>query len=134
MSSLFFGMIHFDIKMLPFHLFAGVILGIVLYASGSVLLSIAVHFVFNMFFIFATDYATAFILADSDFSFLVIGLLFFVFAFLFCGECKAIYKRKAAHAPMDEKKDLKKTNALEILLSPTAVVSYLIYFAVEFLK
>lgn len=134
MSSLFFGMIHFDIKMLPFYILAGAVLGITLYASGSIFLPIAVHFIFNMFFIFASDYANAFILADRNFAFFAIGILFFISAFLFCGECKGIYRKKATKAPLAEKTEESKTNALEILLSPTAVVCYLIYFAVEFLK
>lgn len=134
MSSIFFGMIHFDIKMLPFYILAGIVLGIVLYASGSVFISIAVHFVFNLFFIFAVDYSNAFIMADKNFSFFVIGLLFFVSAFMFCGECKSIYKKKASTASISEKDGAVKANALEILLSPTAVICYLIYFAVEFLK
>ena len=127
-------MIHFDIRMLPFYILAGIVLGIVLYASGSVFISIAVHFVFNLFFIFAVDYSNAFIMADKNFSFFTIGLLFFVSAFMFCGECKSIYKKKASTASISEKDSAVKANALEILLSPTAVICYLIYFAVEFLK
>ena len=134
MSSVFFGMIHFDIRMLPFYILAGSILGTVLYASGSSLAAIAVHFIFNLFFIYASDYANAFIVADKNFSFFTIGLLFFISAFIFCGECRSIYKRKAENTKITESDQKVKVNALEIILSPTAVICYLIYFAVEFLK
>lgn len=136
MSSLFFGMIHFDLTMLPFYIFAGAVLGIVLYASGSIFVPIIVHFAFNLFFIFASDYVNAFVSANRSFAFFVIGILFFVLAFLFCGECKSIYKKKALNAPLDENRSAAKAkvNLIEVLLSPTAVVCYLLYFAVEFLK
>lgn len=138
MSSLFFGMIHFDLTMLPFYIFAGVVLGITLYAGGSIFIPILVHFAFNLFFIFASDYVNAFVLANRSFAFFVIGLIFFISAFLFCGECKSIYKKKALVAPLDETgsavKAKSRVNLLEVLLSPTAVVCYLLYFAVEFLK
>lgn len=134
MSSVFFALIHFDLKNFPFYLIAGLVLGIVLYSTGSIFASIIVHFLFNLFFIFASDYVNAFVSADADFAFLIIGVVFFISAFLFCGECKSFYKQKAATEPIGTPKHDKTINVLEIILSPTAVVCYLIYFAVVFLK
>ncbi len=134
MSSVFFAMIHFDLRMFPFHLIAGAVLGIVVYATGSVFASIAVHMAFNLFFIFANDYSLAFVSADGSFSFFVIGTLFLLCAALFCAEGRKIYRKKARTTPIDDKPKGKRINPLEIVLSPSAVVCYLIFFAVVFLK
>jgi membrane protease YdiL (CAAX protease family) len=59
MSSITFAFIHLDYVMLPFYIFSGLIFAIVIYSVDSVLITIAVHFIYNLFFIFCPMYISS---------------------------------------------------------------------------
>ena len=56
LSSLFFGMLHFDLPNLPVYIFSGVILAMVMYATRSLIGAIAAHFLYNIFGLFGQPY------------------------------------------------------------------------------
>ncbi len=60
LSSLLFGMLHFDLQLLPVYFFAGLALALLTYTTRSLLSAIAVHFAFNLFGIFIHPYLTVF--------------------------------------------------------------------------
>lgn len=132
MSSLMFGFIHFDLRMLPFHIFAGIILSVSMYASHSIFIPITIHFLYNLFFVFFPTYISAVYSSDSRFFIFVCGMIFFIALAFFCAECRSIYKKRAESEPVDSypmKKQGSGINVIEVILSPSAVVCYLIYFA-----
>ncbi len=134
MSSLFFAMIHPDIKYFPFYLFSGLVLGLSLYATRSIFATIIIHFLYNVFFIFMPDYVAAIYNADQNFFVFVSGIVFFIALVFFCGEGMRIYKKRAAAEPVKELERTSGVSVLDILLSPTAVVNYLIYFVAVFFR
>ena len=134
MSSLFFAMIHPDVKYFPFYLFTGVILGLSLYATRSIFATIIIHFLYNVFFIFMPDYISAIYNADKNFFVFISGIIFFVALVFFCGEGMRIYKKRAKAEPLRESERIDSLNVLDVLLSPTAVVNYLIYFVAIIFK
>ena len=128
MSSVFFGFIHLDLSMLAFYIFAGFILSIVLYAVESVFITIAVHFIYNMFFIFCPMYISGIYVAGKEFLLFLCGIIFFGSLALFCSECRKAFLRKAEEA--DNREDSSKStkpNFFEVILSPTAIACYVIY-------
>lgn len=134
MSSIFFAMIHPDIKQFPFYLFSGLILGLSLYATRSVFATIIIHFLYNVFFVFMPDYVSAIYNADKNFFVFASGIIFFIALVFFCGEGMRIYKKRASSEVMKENERASTVNVLDILLSPTAVVNYLVYFVAVFFR
>lgn len=85
-SSLLFGMLHFNIQMLALYIGAGIVLALVMYATRSVVASMAVHFIYNLFCIFAQPYIISFYINTSApaLFILICVTLFLVCAALFC--------------------------------------------------
>ncbi len=131
MSTLLFGMIHFDIKQLVIYFFAGAVLFSVLYATRSVLGPIIVHFLYNLYGLFGQGFAGE-VYSTTGSTELFLLLLFGAFlllATLFCGETARLYRRysrqnkSADYLPKGKKGD----GAVESLLAPSALVCYLIF-------
>ncbi len=134
MSSLMFGFIHLDLRMLPFHIFAGIILSLTMYATRSIFVSVVIHMLYNLFFIFFPSYISAIYSSDSAFFFFLPGIIFFLSLAFFSAECKRIYKRRAQSEALERNvRKEAKVNIIEVFLSPSAVVCYLIYFTAIFL-
>jgi len=96
-SALFFGILHLNARMLPVYIFAGILLALTMYATRSVLCSIAVHFLYNLFCIFSQPLVTTFYRSTSSaglFVVLVI-LLFMLSAALFCFSASRLYAKYA---------------------------------------
>ena len=131
MSTLFFGMIHFDLKQLIIYFFAGAILFLVLYVTRSVLGSIIVHFLYNLYGLFGQGFASEVYstTGSTELFLLLLFGAFLLFAALFCGEAARLYRRysrqnkRADYLPKGKKGD----GAAEALLAPGALVCYLIF-------
>lgn len=96
-SALLFGILHLNAHMLPVYIFAGLLLALTMYATRSVLCSIAVHFLYNLFCIFSQPLVTTFYRSTSSaglFVVLVI-LLFMLSAALFCFSASRLYAKYA---------------------------------------
>ena len=96
-SALLFGILHLNAPMLPVYIFAGILLALTMYATRSVLCSIAVHFLYNLFCIFSQPLVTTFYRSTSSaglFVVLVI-LLFMLSAALFCFSASRLYVKYA---------------------------------------
>ncbi len=132
MSSLMFGFIHLNFKMFPFYLFSGLILSATLYASKSIFVPILIHFSYNLFFLFYPSYLSVLYNSDSAFFIFIVGLIFFMGLAFFCGECRRIYQKKSEKEPIDlsiqDNKSDDTVNIIEVILSPTAVICYLVFF------
>ena len=94
-SSLFFGLLHFNLVNLPVYLFCGAILALVTYATRSVWGAVIAHFLYNLFGVFGQPYmATLYRLTkDSRLLVIIVGMVFFLSAALFCGEASKLYRK-----------------------------------------
>lgn len=139
MTSLLFGMVHFDFGQLIIYVFAGMILFATLYATRSVLGSIIVHFAYNLYGLFGQSFANEVYstTGSTELFLLLLFASFLLFAALFCGEAARLYRRyerqnkSSDHIP-DRKKSTRKkedegSSFAESLLSPCALVCYLIF-------
>lgn len=99
LSSLTFGLIHFNPVRLPIYFYYGVILSLVLYATRSLLASTLVHMANNIFVMFfeVYIYRAAIKQGGGLFMFFLISFTtFIVFALLFFGSCEKAYANLAA--------------------------------------
>lgn len=130
MSSLMFAFIHLDYVMLPFYAFSGMIFAVVLYSVESVLITIAVHFIYNLFFIFCPMYISSIYSSGKELLLFLCGIVFFGSLAFLCSECRTVFRRKAETDSYNKSKGNRiALNPLEIFLSPTAIICYLVYFA-----
>lgn len=99
LSSLFFALLHFNVQNLLVYLFCGVILALVLYATRSLWGAVVAHFLYNLFGVFGQPYiATLYRLTkDSRLLLMVVGIVFFLSAALFCSEASRLYKKYLRH-------------------------------------
>lgn len=139
MTSLLFGMVHFDFSQLIIYVFAGAILFATLYATRSVLGCIIVHFAYNLYGLFGQSFANE-VYSTTGSTELFMLMLFGAFLLssaLFCGEAARLYRRyarqnKSSDYIPEKKKTARKRdndggNFAESLLAPTALVCYLIF-------
>lgn len=98
-SSLFFGLLHFNLANLPVYLFCGAILALVMYATRSVWGAVIAHFLYNLFGVFGQPYmATLYILTkDSRLLVIIVGIVFFLSAAIFCSEASKLYRKYLRH-------------------------------------
>ena len=94
-SSLFFGLLHFNLANLPVYFFCGAILALVMYATRSVWGAVITHFLYNLFGVFGQPYmATLYRLTkDSRLLVIIVGVVFFLSAAIFCGEASKLYRK-----------------------------------------
>lgn len=131
MSTLLFGMIHFDFGQLVIYFFAGAVLFSVFYATRSVLGSIIVHFLYNLYGLFGQGFAGEVYstTGSTELFLLLLFGAFLLFAALFCGEVARLYRRysrqniSSAYLPRRKKGD----GVIEALLAPGALVCYLMF-------
>ena len=137
-SSLFFAMLHFDIYLLPVYLFSGVLLALTMYATGSVIASMAVHMAFNIFGLFGQPYLNAFysITGGTDGLFIfILCMMTILSAALFCGFASRCYAVRSRRSSMPDRKLLpppnKTTHILAgMILTPFAIAAICLYIAV----
>lgn len=97
MSSVFFGMIHFNPKQFLIYLFAGLVLFASMYATRSVIGSILVHFLYNMYGLFGQSFAGEVYrtTGSTELFLLILSGAFVLFGALFFGEAARLYRRYA---------------------------------------
>ena len=95
LSSLFFSLLHFNVYNLPIYFLCGCMLALVMYATRSVWGAVITHFLYNIFGIFGQPYmATLYRLTkDSRLLIMIVGILFFLSAALFCAEASKLYRK-----------------------------------------
>lgn len=154
MPALFFAMLHFELARLPALFFSGVLLGITMYATRSLLGSFAVHFSFNLVSVFGRPvFQTLYDLGGKAFFVFLLTSTFLFSLFIFFAECARFYKNYSEKnmsseyrtvMPPYEKNESDRSNpltnfsakyprvtaTLSSIFSPTAFICYLFYVIV----
>ncbi len=134
-SSLFFGLLHFNIVNLPVYLFAGAILALTLYSTRSLFGAMIVHFLYNLFGIFGQPYMNAlYKLSSSGFFVFLIALLFFISAIVFCAQAAMLYKKYLYRGysadyrqPVNTKSEQIRASYIEVIKAPSAIACLVVY-------
>lgn len=115
-SSLLFGLLHLDARLLPLYIACGAVLCLLLFATRSLTCCIAVHLLYNMFGIFVQPYLTTlYLTTGSRALFLMISMaLLLITAAVFCGCAARLYSARG-DAEVDYPIDLTLTSRLEAL-------------------
>lgn len=136
LSSLFFALLHFDLNNLPVYLFCGCILALVLYATRSVWGAVITHFIYNLFGVFGQPYmATLYRLTkDSRLLFMIVGVLFFLSAAVFCGQASKLYRKylrqglsSSYRSRADSLTAYFKESFLDVIKDPFTIASISVY-------
>ena len=135
-SSVFFALLHFNIKNLPVYLFSGVILAMTLYATRSVVGPMIAHFLYNIFGLFGQPYmSNLYRITNSPKLFIIIiTTVCLLSAALFCEEASRLYSAYLYKAyPADYRKPVIKDSAmirksyLDVVRQPSAIACFAIY-------
>ncbi len=136
LSSLFFALLHFNLQNLLVYLFCGCILALVLYATRSLWGAVLAHFLYNLFGVFGQPYiATLYRLTkDSRLLVMIVGIVFFLSAALFCFEASRLYKKYLRHGlKANYRSDIPSGNAyfresfLDVLKDPFTLAAFGVY-------
>lgn len=103
LSSLFFAMLHFSFPLFLNYLVLGAMLAAVWYATRSLLATVILHFLYNLFCLFGQPYLSAFYVragSNEIFLFCVITL-FLLFSAFAVGEARKIYHIYSRKYPLD---------------------------------
>ena len=139
LSSLFFGLLHFNVRNLPVYLFAGAILALVMYATRSLIGAVICHFLYNLFGLFGQPYIATFykIASSTELFFIILGILFFASGTLFSFEAARLYKSYTRNAVSADyrKPEIRgleniKNSYLNILAKPSAIACFVLYIIV----
>ena len=133
MPSMLFAMLHFSIRGLPVYLFGGIVLGFTAYITRSLLSTVIIHIINNIFSIFIEGYIWDVFAKPENIIFLVFILLalFLLFLILFLSEAeRIIYNMGLSNEPSPKGP---RSVALwfsefgRMLISPTFLVCFLIF-------
>ncbi len=150
LTSLWFAMIHFDLRAFPVYLFSGLLLSLTLYATRSFFASFAVHLGYNLISIFGMPLLrTVYDAGGKTFYFLIVGTLLLISLFVFCGECARLYgsyadrnlssdyrRRYSEDTSPTERRGIAASirrgleGNISAFLSPSALLCYLLYITV----
>ncbi len=103
MSSLLFGILHLELKLLPVYIVSGVVLCLVLYATRSLIACVAVHLLYNIFAIYLQPYLSSFYLTTASralFLMLLVAIML-IAALVFCMSAARLYGHYRANAASD---------------------------------
>lgn len=140
-SSIFFALLHFDLTLLPVYLFAGILLALSMYATGSVFVPMIIHFFYNVIALFGHSFISAFyeVTGGSSglFTFIIL-MLTLLFAALFCRAASKSYQRRAAFSKMPNRPIIPPSSVLigavsDVLLTPWSIASVCFYIVVVIL-
>ncbi len=136
LSSVFFGMLHFNVVNLPVYIFAGAILAMSLYATRSLLGPIFVHFLYNLFGLFGQPYMNSLynLTGSTSFFIFLVAILFLVSAAIFCGQAAKLYKKYLYSGySADYRRPVIKDSAklrdsyLDVIKAPSAIACLAVY-------
>ena len=87
-------MLHFNLGNLLVYLFCGGILVLTLYATRSLWGAVIAHFLYNLFGVFGQPYMASLykFTKNSGLLMMIIGIVFFISATLFCSQASKLYK------------------------------------------
>ena len=137
-SSPFFALLHFDVAQFPVYLFAGILLALSMYATGSVVVPMIIHFFYNVIGLFGQPFLNAFYKVTGGssglFAFIVL-MLALLFAALFCKFASKSYERRAEFSNMPKRPIIPSADTLvravsDILLTPWSVAAICFYIVV----
>ncbi len=135
-SSVFFGLLHFDIRNLPVYIFCGVILALTMYAARTVVAAMIAHFLYNIFGLFGQPYMSTLynITGSSRLFVFVLGFVFLASAAVFCAEASRLYRNYLRRAyPAEYRGTAKHTGEeirnlyLGIVKKPSAIACFAVY-------
>ena len=135
-SSLFFGLLHFELSNLPVYIFAGVILSLTLYATRSLAGAIFTHFLYNTFGLFGQPYMNALynLTGSTGFFLFLTSLIFFISLIVFCGQASklyGLYLSKGANAayrkPIITDPAAVRASYLDVIKAPSAILCFAVY-------
>lgn len=135
-SSLFFGLLHFNLPNLPVYIFAGVILAMTMYATRSLLGAVIAHFLYNLFGLFGQPYMNTFynITGSTELFVIILGILFLASGAVFCAQASRLYKLYLGKSyPANYRKpEIKgfeniRNSYIEVLIKPSAIACYALY-------
>ena len=137
-SSVFFALLHFNVSQFPVYLFSGILLSLVMYATGSVSVSMIVHFAFNIFGLFGQPYLNAFYTVTGGTSGLfifILSMLTLLLASLFCFTASKCYLRRARYSNIPNRRILPRPDRLthifsEIFINPFIIFAVLFYIVI----
>ena len=98
-TSIMFAMLHFSLERLPMYFFGGIILAFAVYTTGSVLASMIIHFLYNLYGLFAEGYILTVIRNPENTFFFIfmVSVLFLMFMIMTVGEAERINYRNAVN-------------------------------------
>ena len=135
-SSLFFGLLHFDIINLPVYVFSGAILAMTLYATRSVFGCMLAHFLYNLFGLFGQPYMSSLynLTGSTNFFIFLITVIFLVSVAVFCSEAARLYKKylydgKSAsyRKPVITDASKLRDSYLDVIKAPSAICCFAVY-------
>ena len=134
-SSVFFACLHFEISQFPVYLLSGIILSLTMYAGGSVIDSMIVHFAFNILGLFGQSYLNAFYSVTGGTSGLFVFILLMLtilFAALFCLSASRCYAIRAKRSNMKSRPIFPKPERIthvfsEIFVTPFIIAAFVLY-------
>lgn len=135
-SSVFFALLHFNLRNFPIYIFCGIILALVLYATRSLVGAVIVHFLYNIFGLFGQRYIGALYRLTSSTSMLVIFavMMLLMSAAIFCGEASRLYRKYLrSGVSSDYRKPVFETSGewkeafLEVVKDPYAISCVAVY-------
>ncbi len=157
LPSLFFAMLHFDLAAFPVYFFSGVILSLTMYATRSVLGSFIVHFLYNLAALLGKPVVRTLydVCGEGLFIFFLVSFMLLC-GIIFTADCSRNYRYyadrdipsdyRAADVKREEKNRLTEEpgtplegfvrrhplliSELAAFFAPTAIVTYVAYFAV----
>lgn len=94
-SSLFFGLLHFNLSLLPVYIFSGAVLALTMYVTRSVVAAIASHFLYNLFGLFSQPYITTFYktTGSSGLFIILVTALFILSVSVFSSQVGRIFRK-----------------------------------------
>lgn len=137
-SAVFFALLHFNLGQFLVYLFSGLLLALAMYATGSLLVPMMIHCVFNIFGLFGQSYLNAFYTITGGttglFMFLVC-LLTLGLSALFCLFASQCYARRAKASQMASRKlfppaDKLTSVLMKMAVTPFALASFFLYIIV----
>lgn len=132
LSSLLFSMLHFSIEKIPSCLYTGALLCLVAYATNSVLACAAVHFIYNLFFLFGGKIALAVTTLSENYilMYFILGSVLLVALIFVFGECQRIFaalSRQNKPSPPEAAAQKKAEGFALALLSPSFLACAVIF-------